>query len=99
MAIIQCPECGKDVSSAAESCPQCGYPLKKGFTPQEPIKYETTTVKIRCWGRGKTELTNKLSKYTDEGWEVVSMVEDEWLGGILSPVYKVVIKRPIKSKA
>ena len=27
MAIIECPECGKDVSSKAQSCPHCGCPL------------------------------------------------------------------------
>lgn len=30
MALIQCPECGKTVSSLATSCPECGYPLQQG---------------------------------------------------------------------
>ena len=29
MAIIKCPECGKDVSDKAEACIHCGYPLKE----------------------------------------------------------------------
>ena len=29
MSIIKCPECGKEVSSSAPTCPHCGYPLKK----------------------------------------------------------------------
>ena len=29
MALIKCPECGKDVSTEAEICPYCGYPIKK----------------------------------------------------------------------
>ena len=29
MALIQCKECGKQVSSKAEQCPQCGVKLKK----------------------------------------------------------------------
>ena len=29
MALIKCPECGKEVSTAATSCPHCGYPLKR----------------------------------------------------------------------
>ena len=29
MALIKCPECGKDVSTAAEICPHCGYPIRK----------------------------------------------------------------------
>ena len=28
MALIKCPECGKDVSSSAISCPHYGYPMK-----------------------------------------------------------------------
>lgn len=29
MALIRCPECNKEISSAAEACPNCGYPLAK----------------------------------------------------------------------
>lgn len=29
MALLKCPECGKDVSSSAQTCPSCGHPLKK----------------------------------------------------------------------
>ena len=25
MALIECPECGKEISNAAFSCPNCGY--------------------------------------------------------------------------
>ncbi len=28
MALIKCPECGKEISDRAESCPNCGYQLK-----------------------------------------------------------------------
>lgn len=27
MAMIECPECGKPVSTAAHACPACGYPV------------------------------------------------------------------------
>ena len=27
MALIQCPECGKEISDRASSCPNCGYPI------------------------------------------------------------------------
>ena len=27
MALIKCPECGTEVSSLAEKCPKCAYPL------------------------------------------------------------------------
>ena len=29
MALISCPECGKEISDRAECCPHCGFPLKK----------------------------------------------------------------------
>src|SRR5512146_1335411 len=27
MALIQCPDCGRQVSSEAAACPGCGYPI------------------------------------------------------------------------
>lgn len=43
MALINCPECGKEVSNAAESCPHCGYPIKKYVENMQNkrIEYET----------------------------------------------------------
>ncbi|MGI6070325.1 MAG: zinc ribbon domain-containing protein [Blautia sp.] len=29
MTLMKCPECGKAISDQAESCPNCGYPVKK----------------------------------------------------------------------
>lgn len=29
MSLIPCPECKKEVSSAAEKCPHCGHTLKQ----------------------------------------------------------------------
>ena len=29
MALIKCPECGKEISDTAKSCPNCGYEIKK----------------------------------------------------------------------
>ncbi len=28
MALINCPECGKEISSSAAACPNCGYPIQ-----------------------------------------------------------------------
>jgi membrane protein YdbS with pleckstrin-like domain len=33
MALINCPECGKQVSTAAQSCPSCGYPIASQTSP------------------------------------------------------------------
>ncbi|MBS5080492.1 MAG: zinc-ribbon domain-containing protein [Clostridiales bacterium] len=29
MAIIKCPECAKEISDKAKSCPQCGCPINE----------------------------------------------------------------------
>ena len=29
MALMKCPECGKEVIDQSETCIHCGYPLKK----------------------------------------------------------------------
>ena len=29
MALITCPDCGKQISSSAMNCPNCGYPLNE----------------------------------------------------------------------
>ena len=28
MALINCPECGRQISDQAKNCPDCGYPIK-----------------------------------------------------------------------
>lgn len=37
MALIKCPECGKEISDKAKACPECGYELKQNVeaTKQE----------------------------------------------------------------
>ena len=34
MAMIQCPECGKEISSSADVCPNCGYGILKARQKQ-----------------------------------------------------------------
>src|SRR5438270_3936081 len=36
MPLVKCPDCGRDVSSAAPSCPQCGRPMA-AVAPPPPI--------------------------------------------------------------
>lgn len=46
MALVKCPECKREVSSAAAACPQCAYPLNsagmrgKVLTEQTGKKYK-----------------------------------------------------------
>lgn len=38
MALIRCPECGKEISDKAASCPNCGYPIKELYI-EKPYNY------------------------------------------------------------
>lgn len=52
MALIKCPECGKEnVSDTAETCPECGYNIKK---------YVTETMKEEA--RQKSDIQSTTSK-------------------------------------
>jgi|GEM_PF-2459889 uncharacterized protein with PIN domain len=39
MALIVCPECNQQVSSAAEACPHCGFPIANHLKEQEQNSY------------------------------------------------------------
>jgi len=36
MALISCPECGKEISSMAEKCPNCAYPISNRVNNLKP---------------------------------------------------------------
>lgn len=38
MALIQCPECGREVSDKAKACPGCGYPIAELFVNVDAAK-------------------------------------------------------------
>lgn len=40
MALINCPECGRETSDKAFACPHCGYPIEKLHSEKETISSE-----------------------------------------------------------
>lgn len=38
MALINCPECSKEISDVSSACIHCGYPLKNGLSPEEQLE-------------------------------------------------------------
>ncbi len=51
MALIKCPECGNAVSTAADICPHCGYPIKKQLSlkSQEKVVLNYPKPKNTVW--------------------------------------------------
>ena len=63
MALIRCPECGREVSNQAPACIHCGYPLQGSMEP--PVweeKQEASEVVIRMpkydWARNSNVVVN-----------------------------------------
>jgi len=48
MALIDCPECGREVSSSAAACPACAYPLGTR-TPPTPPRAVSQPAKSQWW--------------------------------------------------
>ena len=47
MALIKCPECEKEVSDLAESCPNCGLNIKR-YILQQKLNDQEIKVKEVC---------------------------------------------------
>lgn len=37
MPLVSCPECKREVSSGAASCPGCGHQLRKALSMSDPV--------------------------------------------------------------
>lgn len=48
MALIECPECRKEISENAHACPNCGNPISESNTKQQP-KVEVQGQKEGCF--------------------------------------------------
>jgi len=83
MALINCPECNKEVSDKAVSCPNCGYPMNRNESessnekndiqdlismyPDEKIKAVTRFMEIT--GLDLQEAVNIINNaYADKGY-------------------------------
>ena len=50
MALIRCPECGREISSHAPACPSCGYPMQGRDAPP-PADAPHALQSPHLWGR------------------------------------------------
>lgn len=72
MPLVNCPECGRQISTAAEACPQCGHPMRGRAatpTPVGPACYAcSATATTRCQSCGALSCAQHLdSIYVSHG--------------------------------
>lgn len=84
MALITCPECGKEVSDKATACPNCGYPIN---TVSNNNEFEFTIKKHIMIFEGKpydmSELVNYMAIPNDS---LTWSVESKMLSRIIPPL-------------
>lgn len=73
MALISCPECGKEISNYADSCPHCGFPIKKEKEESElfNIILTSTTFMSDCRVKTAEFLQNSLDMSFKEAIKLV----------------------------
>jgi len=52
MALINCPECGKELSDKAISCPKCAFPIRA----EKAVRVETTEDSVLTRNRGCADI-------------------------------------------
>ena len=65
MALIKCPECGKEISDKAKACPECGYKMKKSKKKFIPILIFVLLV-VACVG-GTLQILLERYAYSEIG--------------------------------
>jgi hypothetical protein len=60
MALVQCPECGREVSETAVSCPNCSYDVKKHFDDIENERIQRKKEAIKLQRKEKKLKTIKV---------------------------------------
>ena len=63
MALIKCPECGKEISDLAKICVHCGYPLK---APANPDAAETAEAPAEATAETAAETVTETTEETKE---------------------------------
>jgi uncharacterized membrane protein YdbT with pleckstrin-like domain len=52
MALTNCPECGREVSTEAKACPACGFPVAEKASASAPVVADELLAEVRpSWWR------------------------------------------------
>ncbi len=66
MALIKCPECGKQISDKAATCPNCGIDVQKATVPQHRYQPDTTIPEPAIETRSALPASTQLAKTGSE---------------------------------
>ena len=81
MALIKCPECGKQYSNKAKSCPNCGYQPRKSSAPIVMTITGVMSIVIAILCLNQSTLVSRLS----------AIAQSSDLGGIAGIVMAVLL--------
>ncbi len=93
MALIQCQDCGREVSTLAQACPNCGRPVEIDSVRPDIIAVVATGKRIACPDGSCTGVINESGQCGTCGMQYV-WEDEETTGG--PPSEKVEIKSPAK---
>lgn len=76
MALIKCPECGKDISDTCENCIHCGCPIRKGKKINKKIVFGVGGLAIViAIAIILVSIINKELSYTIKNMELMKLME------------------------
>lgn len=80
MALVSCPECAKEVSDSAESCPNCGFAVKKHFEEENDKIYFSYCPKCAAIKCGRKQICSYCGTpvvFTDMDWDTFLAMNKE----------------------
>ena len=85
MALIKCPECGKEISDKSKACIYCGYPLDELADNTENKSYKLVLVAVDRTSGNLLNITNKLRELMPgrDNKELIAIVVDRFKFHIL----------------
>lgn len=64
MALIKCPECGKEISDKSKQCIHCGYPLDELTANDSNQLYK---IVLTDYDKNKVQTITKIREFTGMG--------------------------------
>ena len=87
MALIKCPECGKELSDKSEICINCGYPIKKQSSTYLNVNGRDVDVTFLVNNpkySNKIDLAERMEQLTGiKKFQWVLFIQNYWKTGIL----------------